>query len=133
MPLERYISNFLLEVPAPVPGRMGVQLQMLDQSLDYPCPPPHEPLAWSGLRFEPVLEMVSPEALMAAFGCVLLEQQLLLHSSSLSLLTATAEFLTACLYPLAWCHVYIPVLPRHCTWCITCVCLLHYTAALHRT
>jgi hypothetical protein len=61
-----------------------------------------------------VLELVAPQALVAAFSCVLLEQQVLLHSSSLGLLTATAEFLTACLYPLAWCHVYIPVLPRHC-------------------
>lgn len=91
VPLERYISNFLLEVPAPVPGRMGVQLHMLDQSLDYPCPLPHEPLAWSGVPFEPVLEMAAPEALLGAFGCVLLEQQLLLHSSSLSLLTATVR------------------------------------------
>jgi hypothetical protein len=31
VPLERYICNFLLEVPSPVPGKVDIQYSMLDQ------------------------------------------------------------------------------------------------------
>ena len=39
-----------------------------------------------------------------------------MHSSQLSLLTMCAELITNCLYPLTFCHVYIPVLPRQCLY-----------------
>lgn len=31
LPLERYICNFLQEVPCPVPGKIEVQYSMVDQ------------------------------------------------------------------------------------------------------
>ena len=117
VPLERYICNFLLEVPCPVPGRVDIQYSMLDQVIHYPCPPPHQPLAWSGgLPLEAVLEWLGPENLLTVFNAVLLEQQVLLHSTQFSLLTAVAEFLTACMWPLTYSHVFIPILPRQCLY-----------------
>jgi len=117
VPLERYICNFLLEVPCPVPGRVDIQYSMLDQVIHYPCPPAHQPLAWAGgLPLEAVLEWLSPENLLTVFNAVLLEQQVLLHSTQLSLLTAVAEFVTACMWPLSYSHVFIPILPRQCLY-----------------
>lgn len=117
VPLERYICNFLLEVPCPVPGRVAIQYSMLDQIIHYPCPPPYQPLAWwGGLPLEAVFEWLSPENLLTAFNAVLLEQQVLLHSTQFSLLTAVAELLTACMWPLAYSHVFIPILPRQCLY-----------------
>lgn len=117
IPLERYICNFLLEVPTPVPGRVDVQYSMLDLVLYYPCPSPHQPVLWSGgLSLEAVFECLSPKNLLRVFNAVLLEQQVLLHSTQLSLLTAVAEFLTACMWPLAYSHVFIPILPRQCLY-----------------
>jgi hypothetical protein len=47
------------------------------------------------------------------FGVLL---QVLMHSSQLSLLTTCAEVITNAMYPLSWCHVYIPILPRQCLY-----------------
>jgi hypothetical protein len=40
----------------------------------------------------------------------------LFHSSQLSLLTLCGEVLSNLLFPLNYCHVYIPVLPRQCLY-----------------
>lgn len=39
-----------------------------------------------------------------------------MHSSQLSLLSTCAEVITNLLWPLSWCHVYIPILPRQCLY-----------------
>ncbi|KAL6052530.1 DENN (AEX3) domain containing protein, variant 2 [Balamuthia mandrillaris] len=46
------------------------------------------------------------------FSCVLSEQKIVLKSSQYTLLTYVAESINSLLYPFAWQHVYVPVLPE---------------------
>ena len=72
----------------------------------------NNPIAFVDLPFKEAFECLSPENMITLFTCVLLEKQVLLVSSQMSLLTAVAEVLRVLLYPFTWHHVYIPVLPR---------------------
>ncbi|CAN0048141.1 unnamed protein product, partial [Phaeothamnion confervicola] len=121
VPLERYISNFVLEVPLPVPGRIEVLYHMNAGSsgpgvgiptIPFACPPPNRPVAWPSLPLEPLFQRLGHDHVVTLFESLLLERSVLLRSSSLYLLTICAEGLMALLYPLGWTHVYIPVLPE---------------------
>ena len=50
-------------------------------------------------------------SIITCIESILSERKLVLYSSHLSLLTLAAESLTGLIYPLAWHHVYIPVVP----------------------
>ncbi|CAM9959441.1 unnamed protein product [Ectocarpus sp. 12 AP-2014] len=112
IPLERYVGNFLLEVPTPSPGRVEVLYNMGNTTITFACPPPNKPVAWGSVPFEPLFQCLSHENIVTLLTCLLLERSVLLKSSQLSLLTPCAEVLTLVLYPLSWSHVYIPVLPE---------------------
>ena len=59
-----------------------------------------------------VFEALDLHNLVALVRAVLLERQVLLVSSQLSLLTAAAEVVAALIYPFRWCHTAIPVMPK---------------------
>ena len=112
IPIERYISNFLEEVPAPPAGRVDITYYLGELEIRFRCPPANEPHAWSGLSLFPLFECLSPEKLLEVFALVLTERQLLFISSQYSLLTCSIEAITSLIYPLTWCNSYVPVLPR---------------------
>ncbi|CBJ25874.1 conserved unknown protein [Ectocarpus siliculosus] len=112
IPLERYVGNFLLEVPTPSPGRVEVLYNMGNTTITFACPPPNKPVAWGSVPFEPLFQCLSHENIVILLTCLLLERSIVLKSSQLSLLTPCAEVLSLVLYPLSWSHVYIPVLPE---------------------
>jgi hypothetical protein len=66
-------------------------------------PPPSAPQVFEALDLPHIVALVR---------AVLLERQILLVSSQLSLLTATAEVVGALIYPFRWCHTAIPVMPK---------------------
>lgn len=111
IPLERYICNFIDDVPAPPWGRVDVSYYFKDQVILFRCPPHNEPNAWSSLPLFPLLECLSPENILALFSLVLTERQIILISSQYSLLTYCAEAITSLIYPITWAHAYIPILP----------------------
>ena len=59
-----------------------------------------------------VFEALDLHNVVALVRAVLLERQILMVSSQLSLLTATAEVAAALIYPFRWCHTAIPVMPK---------------------
>lgn len=113
IPIERYICNFIDDVPAPPAGRVDVTYYMGEKAISFRCPPANEPNVWAGLPLFPLFECLSPDQVLSLIACVLTERQLVFVSSQYSLLTASAEAITSLIYPLTWTHAYIPILPRN--------------------
>ena len=126
IPIERYICNFIDDVPAPPAGRIDVTYFLGDQSISFRCPPANEPIVWSGTPLFPLLECLSPENVLALFSLVLIERQVLFVSSQYSLLTVCAESAISLLYPMTWSHAYIPILPRSLLGMKSLICLNCY-------
>ena len=115
IPIERYVCNFINEVPMPPAGKVRVLYTIADTELHFQRPPLNEPTSSIGVPFERLFGVLSVESILQIFRCILLEQKILFVSSQLSLLTDVAECMMSLLYPLTWDHVYIPVLPRSLT------------------
>ena len=111
IPLERYICNFLDEVPSPPAGRVDITYYLGEKSISFRCPPSNQPNVWSGLPLFPLFECLSPDNILELFGMLLTERQILFISSQFSLLTSCAEAITSLIYPLSWAHAYAPILP----------------------
>ena len=118
LPVERYICNFLDDVPSPPAGKVDVTYYLHDTAISFRCPPANEPNVWSGFPLFPLFECLSPENILALLGLVLTERSIIFVSSQLSLLTLCAEAITSLIYPLAWTHCYIPILPMHNIGCL---------------
>lgn len=115
IPIERYICNFIDDVPAPPAGRIDVTYFIgdgKDSGISFRCPPSNQPNVWSGMPLFPLFECLSPEKILNLFALVLVERQVLFVSSQYSLLTLSAEAITSLLYPITWSHAYIPILPK---------------------
>jgi hypothetical protein len=108
LPLEVYVSNLLFEVPAPRPGR-AVRFNCggpLRVAMPFPEDPP-----MCEFSFRRLFSLFSIDIVLAIYGTILLEEQVVLRSNDLSLLTLVAECFTELLYPFAWPYVYVPILP----------------------
>ena len=57
------------------------------------------------------LDLLGVENAVKLFVCALLEHQILVYSSDLEKLMLVCESVCALLYPFAWPHVYVPILP----------------------
>jgi pentatricopeptide repeat protein len=112
LPLERYISNFCAEIPAPPPGAFEVQTTILDSVIKIWSPPYNQPIAWVALPFTHLFECLDIDNIMLVWHCLAIERQVLLTSTQLSLLTSCGEILISLLFPMRWSHAYIPVLPH---------------------
>jgi hypothetical protein len=112
IPLERYISNFLNDVPAPPPGKVEVTYIIGPDSVVFGRPPSNEPTAWSSHPLSSLFECLSLQNILTIFSALISERQVALISSQYSLLTTCSESILSLLFPLTWTHVYIPILPR---------------------
>ena len=135
MPLERYICNFLDDVPAPPPGRVSklhsvcfeksktnfmifvphqvaINYYMGDLAVSFQCPPANRPHVWNSFPVDPLFECLNLSNVLLVFSAILAERQVIFVSTQFSLLTTCAEVLTSLMYPLRWSHVYIPILPK---------------------
>jgi hypothetical protein len=61
---------------------------------------------------EILLSIFGPRTLIDIVCCVLSENNLLFHTTDLSLLPIICEGLRTLIYPLQWVHVYLPVAPK---------------------
>ncbi|EED90263.1 hypothetical protein THAPSDRAFT_8075 [Thalassiosira pseudonana CCMP1335] len=111
-PIERYIQNICLEVPAPKPGAFEVQLSILDVAIRFWAPPAQQPIAYVSLPFKMLFECLDISNIMYTWYTLACERKVLLVSDQLSLLTVCSEILCSLLFPMRWSHLYIPVLPR---------------------
>jgi hypothetical protein len=112
IPLERYISNFLNDVPAPPPGKVDVTYLLGPDSVIFRRPPSNEPTAWSSLPLSSLFECLSLQNILLVFSALISERQVAFISSQYSLLTTCSESILSLMFPLTWTHVYIPILPR---------------------
>ena len=112
IPVERYITNFCSEVPAPPPGSFEVQTTILDSVIKIWSPPNNQPIAWVSLPFSHLFECLDIDNIMLAWHSLALERQVLVVSTQLTLLTTCCEVLISLLFPMRWSNLYIPLLPR---------------------
>ncbi|KAI9980128.1 hypothetical protein PInf_026795 [Phytophthora infestans] len=110
MPIERYIANFLVEIPLPPPGQIQVQLTLPDRNLVISRPPKND-LPLADFPFRPLFQVLDINNVLLVFSCVALELKVVLCSKHIGLLTPVAEALLATLLPFSWQGAYIPVLP----------------------
>ena len=111
LPLERYICNFIDDVPAPPVGRVDITYYLGSATICFRCPSLNQPHAWSGLPLNPLFECISVSNILLLFSAIVAERQIVYISSQYSLLTYCIEAMNSFIYPLKWSHVYIPILP----------------------
>lgn len=112
VPLERYIVNLCCEIAAPPPGTFEVQCLLMKKKIKFWAPPANQPIAWVALPFEHLFECLSIQNIITVWHALVLEKQILLVSSQISLLTECSEILISLLFPMVWQHLYIPVVPQ---------------------
>eukprot|EP01039_Chlorochromonas_danica_P007170 gene7170-7932_t len=111
IPMERYICNFIDDVPAPPAGKIDIIYYMNEEAITFQCPPLNLPSNWLSFPLTPLFQCLSMHNLLSVFTALLIERQIVLISSQFSLLTYCAEGLVSLLYPMTWLHPYIPILP----------------------
>ena len=111
LPIERYICNFIDDVPAPPVGRVDITYYLGSSTICFRCPPLNQPNTWSGLPLNPLFECLSTSNILLLFSAIVAERQIIYISSQYSLLTYCIEAMNSFIYPLKWSHVYIPILP----------------------
>ncbi|KAL7434989.1 hypothetical protein ACHAXM_004579 [Skeletonema potamos] len=112
LPIERYITNFCSELPAPPPGSFEVQTTILDSVISIWSPPNNMPIAWVSLPFSHLFQCLDVGNVLKVWTALALERQVLITSTQLSLLTTCCEILLSLLFPMKWAHTYIPILPH---------------------
>lgn len=63
---------------------------------------------------------LSKQNIIALVSCVMLERQIVLVSSSYSVLTCVGVSLKSLLSPLIWSHIFAPILPKSMLECLQC-------------
>lgn len=111
-PLERYIQNLCIEIPAPPPGAFEIEIKVFRSHIKFWAPPAKLPVAYVALPYHVLFECLDLENIMVLWYALLTEQKVLLISSQYSILTVCAEILQSLMFPLQWSHLYVPLLPR---------------------
>ncbi|XP_049872038.1 DENN domain-containing protein Crag isoform X2 [Pectinophora gossypiella] len=111
IPVERYITHLLEEVPFPEP-RILLQLS--------PTNPAErvivtrgssQPLVRSGAGFRHLLLNLGPDNCLLLLALAITEQKILIHSLRPDTLTAVSEAVSSLLFPFKWQCPYIPLCP----------------------
>jgi hypothetical protein len=112
IPIERFICNFIDDVPTPPPGKVDVNYFIGEKSIRFQCPPMNEPNVWTGFPLFPLFDLLSVENVCAILSLLLVERQVVFISSSFDSLTLAIGAVTSLLYPFKWVQALIPILPR---------------------
>jgi len=110
IPVERYVMNFMHEVPVPPLGKTSVQFVVGDVSITLKRAPPNT-LPFLHVNGLNLFKCLSLSNVLALFNAVLQEQKTVLISCHLHLLVEAAETLIALFFPLCLQGVYMPLLP----------------------
>ena len=111
LPLERFIANFVSEVPLPPRGQVEVKVALPEKVVMISRSPKNE---LPGLNFSlrPLVQLLSIDNIVTIFGCLLVEAKVALVSRHLSLLTPVASGLLSLLFPFDWQGAFIPIMPK---------------------
>ncbi len=111
-PIERYVTNLCMEIPAPPPGSFEVKISILDSVIRFWSPPAKLPIAYVALPYQTLFDCLDIENIIHLWYCLTMERKVLLVSSQNSILTVCSEILCSLLYPMKWSHLYVPLLPK---------------------
>jgi hypothetical protein len=117
IPIERFICNFIDDVPVPPCGQVEVSYLVPgggtgeDSAFVFNRPPINEPNAWSTLPMRALFECLSVTNILNVFSAVLVERTVVFISSQNHLLASAAETIISLMYPLQWYNTtYYPCL-----------------------
>ena len=102
--------NLLYDIPVPSPGR-SVRFWCLGEAITLSMPKTPQELPLYDYNLLDFLDILGIENALKLFICVLLEHQVLVYSCDVDKLMLVSESVTALLFPFAWQHVYVPILP----------------------
>lgn len=115
LPLERYIANFVFDIPLARPGGAVVRWDCFGRSgnsIEMARSAPNK-LPLVNFSYEPLFRTLSVTNILVLWGVLLHEGQVVLRSKHLSLLTPIVEALLSLLFPFTWQGMYIPLLPSN--------------------
>ncbi len=111
IPLERFVSHFLFDVPFPSPERPRILVQWNDDDKIALFQPEELPLPRSGASFRHLLANLGPENCLLVLLLALTEQTILIHSFRPDVLTSVCEAVMQIIFPFYWQCPYIPLCP----------------------
>ena len=92
-PVESYIANICLEIPAPPPGAYEVQMKIFNSTIRFWSPPANQPIAYVALPYSQLFSCLDIANVIFVWKALVMERKVLLVSSQLSLLTICSELL----------------------------------------
>jgi len=113
IPIERYIANFIREIPLPPLGRVEINYCLTKEVRLLISRPPKNRLPLLNMSYRPLFTTLSVGNIMVVFGCLLQETRVAICSKHTALLTAVTESFLSLLFPFVWQGCYIPVMPQN--------------------
>uniref|UniRef100_A0A7S4R4H9 UDENN domain-containing protein n=2 Tax=Ditylum brightwellii TaxID=49249 RepID=A0A7S4R4H9_9STRA len=111
LPIERYIANFVCEVPLPPQGKIEVNFALTDELQVSIVRPAANRLPLVGFSYHPLFASLSVGNILVVLGCLLKETRVAICSQHYALLGPVCEALTSLLFPFVWQGMYIPIMP----------------------
>ena len=111
LPIERYIANFVSEVPLPPLGKVEMKFGFTSKDLWSISRPAVNDLPLANFSYRPLFASLSVGNIMVVSSCLMQETQVALLSSHYALLGPVAEALLSLLFPFQWQGLYVPVMP----------------------
>lgn len=111
VPIEKYISYFLCDIPFPSPQRPRILVQLSGQDRLILTQPEDLALPRSGASFRQLLINLGPDNCLLILLLILTEQKILVHSLRPDVLTSVSEAIAMILFPFKWQCPYIPLCP----------------------
>ncbi|XP_011257996.1 DENN domain-containing protein 4C isoform X3 [Camponotus floridanus] len=111
VPIEKYISYFLCDIPFPSPQRPRILVQLSSRNRLILTQPEDSALPRSGASFKQLLINLGPDNCLLILLLILTEQKILVHSLRPDVLTSVSEAIAMILFPFKWQCPYIPLCP----------------------
>ncbi|XP_023245417.1 DENN domain-containing protein 4C-like isoform X2 [Copidosoma floridanum] len=111
VPIEKYISYFLCDIPFPSPQRPRILVQLSSHDRLILTQPEDLALPRSGASFRQLLLNLGADNCLLILLLTLTEQKILVHSLRPDVLTSVSEAIAMILFPLKWQLPYIPLCP----------------------
>lgn len=111
LPLERYVTNVIDEIPLPDEGKLLVQHEMRDKTASFYRPIDQNPPVIEDIDVENLFKCLSVDNIIEIYSYLLLERKVLFISQHKALLTQVTNCFSSFLFPFQWKHTLIPILP----------------------
>jgi hypothetical protein len=110
LPIERYILNFIRDLPLPPQGRIEVLYSLPESQLSITRPLKNQ-LPMIDFSYRPLFTCLSIDSILTVFNCLCLEMTICITSRNIALLTPIQETFLSLLFPFIWQGCYVPILP----------------------